>query len=301
MQDRRRTTLLVPLDGSELAEAALPYAESLARSLGLGLRLVSVVDTGPDTMLVYAESKRDSLVHAEQDTRKRYLETVRRPLDEREMSTSVIVLDGDPVERILAAADETDVELLVIGTHGRGGIERLYLGSVADKVMRLATCPTVMIPVQESVAAAPVNLRRIVVPLDGSSLAEAALPWAQRLAVANKGTLVLVRIQPIRPSLTMAGPYMPELAEIQTELERLAEGYLQTMEQQLEADVPVETVVLRGAPAPELVHYLQTSPSDLVVMTTHGRGGLKRLLLGSTADRLVRSGFPVLLIRATSA
>ena len=143
-----------------------------------------------------------------------------------------------------------------------------------------------------------IHLRRIAVPLDGSPLAEAALAPAARLAAAAGARLVLLRVQSLPVMATMAYQYVPDLGEIDAELEQLAQQYLEGVLGRLPAGVAADIAVIRGVPAATLADYLQENAVDLVVMTTHGRGGVRRLALGSTADRLVRLGLPVLLIRA---
>jgi nucleotide-binding universal stress UspA family protein len=192
--------------------------------------------------------------------------------------------------------------MVVMATHGRGGLQRLFLGSVADKVMRTADQPTLLIsPSEDATARQAIQLRRIVVPLDGSPLAEAALAPAARLAAAAGARLVLLRVQSWPVMTTMALPYVPDLGPVEAELERQAQQYLEGVLGRLPAGVAADIAVLRGIPTMTLVDYVQENAVDLVVMTTHGRGGVRRLALGSTADRLIRLGLPVLLIRAAES
>jgi nucleotide-binding universal stress UspA family protein len=143
-----------------------------------------------------------------------------------------------------------------------------------------------------------VTLRRIVVPLDGSELAETALSPAAALAAATGAMLSLVRVQPLLSATAAIYGYTPGLDRMDADAAAACEDYLAQIKRRLSAGGRVETIVLRGSPASMLESFALTEDVDLVVMTTHGAGGLRRLVLGSTADRLVRAGAPTLLIRA---
>jgi nucleotide-binding universal stress UspA family protein len=295
--------LVVPLDGSEVAEAALPYAEELAGALGASLHLITVVEREPGGLFALAPEIREQLAQGQLEGVTEYLATIARGLRSRGVVTdteTVETIAGHATEEILAAADRIAASMVVLATHGRGGLERLFLGSVADKVMRSAHQPTLLISPHEDVPVRQaIQLRRIAVPLDGSPLAEAALAPAARLAAAAGARLVLLRVQPLPVITTMAYAYVPDLGAIEAELEHLAQQYLAEIQGRLPAGVVADLAVLRGVPTATLAEYLQENAIDLVVMTTHGRGGVRRLALGSTADRLVRLGLPVLLIRAS--
>jgi len=294
--------LLVPLDGSEVAEAALPYAEALARVLGGSLHLLAVVEREPGGPFALAPEIRDQLAQGQIQGMTEYLATVARELGGRGVvagTETVETIEGHATEEILAAADRIAAGMVVMATHGRGGLQRLVLGSVADKVMRTAHQPTLLISAREDARVRQgIQLRRIAVPLDGSPLAEAALAPAATLAAAAGARLVLLRVQSLPVTATMADGYVPDLSAVEAELERQAQQYLAEMQGHLPAGVAADIAVLRGVPTATLADYLEENAVDLVVMTTHGRGGVRRLAMGSTADRLVRLGLPVLLIRA---
>ena len=192
--------------------------------------------------------------------------------------------------------------MIVMATHGRGGFQRLRLGSVADRVVHAATLPVLLVAPPATRAPATVELRRIAVPLDGSPLAESALPLAKQLADDSHAALTLVRVEPfLMGAAAAAYPYAPSSPELDVGMEDAAAAYLENVRLTRCAGTQTESIVLRGTAAASLIQYFQDLPADLVVMTTHGRGGFKRLVLGSTADQLVRAGIPVLLIRAQPA
>lgn len=290
--------VLVPLDGSEVAEAALPYAEAIARATGSTLRLFAVAETEQGWPLAASDALREAQIANQRRALDEYLHDLCPPLEGRGVAASVLLAQGEPVEQILAAATDPEVAMVVMATHGRGGVERWYLGSVADKVMRLVERPILLVtPARAGEERGAVRLARIAVPLDGSPLAEAALPAAADLAAATGAAVTLVRVQPWLVAATMPYPYVPEMGELETQIEEADRAYLATARARLRPGIAVDLVLLRGTPSGELLAFFETNRPDLVVMTTHGRGGLKRLVLGSTADRLVRAGLPVLLLR----
>lgn len=295
-----RTHILVPLDGSDVAEAALPYAEAVARLTGAGLRLLTVVSKEPAGLTGRPPEVREFLERVAGETLGAYLAATLNSFDSSDVAVATSLVIGDPVDEILAATDEPDIAMTVMATHGRGGAARLLVGSVADAVMRLSTRPVLLVrPPESDQAPSPVTFRRLLVPLDGSADAELALAPATELASAAGARLCLVRVEPWLSAMTAPYGYLPDLTRMDQQVAEEAEAYLERVRGTLPKHIAADATVLRGAPAGCLTEYLeeQDRPVDLTVMTTHGRGGLRRLLLGSTADRLVRSGAPVLLLR----
>lgn len=278
--------ILAPLDGSETAEAALPYVALLPSER---VRLLAVESDWVDLTAVCRAA----------DDCKTYLEAVAAPLREQGRDVDTIVAFGNPAEQILALATATD--LVVMGSHGHGGVRRFVLGSVADEVARHAPVP-VMIVRGGSASPPAVQLTRIVVPLDGSELAEQAVPVAAALAADLGVPVHLMRVldvdalrATVKAGIHAAAAYMRSQEEIQ----RYAEEYLAEQVQELRnRDLTATVEVLTGSPAVTLLDAMR--PDDLVVMTTHGRGGVRRWLLGSVADKLVRAAeAPVLLVPAS--
>jgi nucleotide-binding universal stress UspA family protein len=190
-----------------------------------------------------------------------------------------------------------------MATRGHGGVQRWLLGSVADKVMRLSSRPVLLIrpPEPEDGAAsltAAVPLRRLMVPLDGSPLAEAALPLADSLGAALGASLLFVRVEPWLVTMMPDVGYVPNLAQMDADAEAAAQSYLDEVRGRLTPALQSASTVARGAPAETLIRLVAEDGIDLFVMSTQGRGGLSRLVLGSTADRVVRAGVPTLLVRA---
>jgi nucleotide-binding universal stress UspA family protein len=139
-----------------------------------------------------------------------------------------------------------------------------------------------------------------MVPLDGSSLAEAALPMAIDLARACGATIVLVRVQPFATPLWMPDSTPEAVEEVDAAIAASAESYLGTIRGEIPPEIRTQTIVLRSSPQLRLQEFVSEADIDLVVMTTHGRHGFRRMVVGSVADRMVRGGVPVLLLRPSS-
>jgi nucleotide-binding universal stress UspA family protein len=213
---------------------------------------------------------------------------------------------GDPAERILAEATREHVDLVVMASHGRGAIRRWVIGSVMDRVVRTSPIPVMVMRPRdgEHIDGSAHDIRRIVVPFDGSDLAAQALPFARRLALSLHLPILLVKVTEIKQSLDTALSYGVALGpEIYNEILRVAQvddmEELALVASQLRRDgVEVQELVMDGVIADAIVSVLE--PTDIIVMTSHGRGGLRRLVLGSIAEKLVRQGpVPVILVPAT--
>lgn len=303
--------ILVPLDGSDFAERALPLALSIARRSGGRLRLLTVhvpvaaLDTEPAHTPATATLEAPAREAAE-----RYLDGVLARVRATGPEAAGEVRVGAVERVILAAAEEHGCDLIVMATHGRGGVKRLWLGSIADRVIRSAERPVLLVPGSEE--APPVDLgsappiRAIIIPLDGSELAEEALAPATALGELMGAGYILFRAVP--PPLTVGSPYMAESAEVDPDLHERqradARRYLEGVAGRLGRVTGRVTVTLSEEPgvAEPLLRLAESERDAIVVMTTHGRGAVKRLLLGSVADKVVRATTrPVLLVRAAEA
>jgi nucleotide-binding universal stress UspA family protein/predicted transcriptional regulator len=296
--------LLVPLDGSELSEVALPWAASLARGHGFSLVLVRVVPwplwmgqpDGYMTPDVYEHVRATEL-----DEATTYLAAVRQRLVARNLVVETVVAEGFPATAILDLAEERDAVAIVMATHGRGGVARLVLGSVATQMVAQATMPLLLVRPEPSVPAATPTLRRLLVPLDGSPLAEQALDLAQ--AVASEGaTLLLLRVvAPVerrKPGVGVPDTFIDEVAT-QGAVREAASYLRQLAESRVRPPCAVETLVRVGHPTEQIFAAAQEASADLIVASTHGRTGPRRWLLGSVADGLVRRAeVPVFLVSA---
>ena len=276
--------ILVPLDGSPEARAALPYAAALAT---------------PGTEIVLLTVTRSS---GDEDAARADLESVAQPLRVAGRMVRTEVAVGNPPRRIVDAAADLRPEMIVMASHGRGALGRLIYGSVADQVGRESPVPVMVVRARQLVPG-PVGITRLIVPLDGSPRAEAALPLATAISRRLGTPIALVRVvdpADLMPPAIGMGEAIPfEIYdEAEKELEQEARNYLETMAQTLrEQGLPVAISVLTGPAASSIKEA--TSLGDVLVLSSHERTGVTRWLLGSVAEKLTREDeAPVILVPA---
>ena len=302
--------ILVPLDGSEFSERVLPVARRLAADLSLPMRLLQAIEEERPTIsqalnerLYYVHSAHHRGLHA-----RAYAEPVRARLMESGLSVDITVPQGDPGDAIVAEADREPGTLIAMSSHGRSGATRWWMGSVADRVLHRTASPLLLIhPSDRRGPAVSGEFGRIVVPVDGSEMAEEALPHASHLGKAMGLVVELVRAIPSMEEygrFSMLGPaslvsQAPTYAEYRAIVEKDAEDYLAQVSERLKQEgVMTDWRVLQGPAAAAIIDHSVASEDALLVMTTHGRSGVARMVLGSVAERVVRqSGEPVLLVR----
>jgi len=286
-------TILLPLDGSPLAERALSYAAVLARRCEATVVLVEAVLAHTFPGVDPGEAQTEVTTGAE-----RYLDTAAGRLSADGIVTETHVYYDHPVHAILDAATRRQADLIVMSTHGRGGLSRMLYGSVADQILRRATIPVLLVPsiVEHAWPAdGPVSL---LVPLDGSELATQALQSTELLTEAFGSRVTLLRVvQPVPYPLYGEGyAYVPydEDAEV-ADARRYLDGQAARL---VERGVCVTTDVAVGEPARAIGESARAQDVDVVVMATHGHGGLSRLILGSVATATLRhTTAPLLLVR----
>ena len=296
----RLRSILVPLDGSSVAEQALPVAVAIAERGRCKIKLVLVhqplsgVEPGPAyTKLELAMEK------ANRD----YLRSVvARYRDRLGRALSSAVLEGPVAATLARYARELSSDLLVMTTHGRGGIRRAWLGSVADQLIRTSEVPILVVRGHEQDQAPPVSLGEILVPLDGSPLAEAVLDPVTALARLWDAEISLVQV--VSPVILTSDPVLPFPSgysdQIMTMRREAAQDYIRDVAERLrEAGVKASGVAVMGSGVAEtLLDLARPEHVGLIATATHGRGGVRRLVLGSVADKLVRAAqVPVLVVR----
>jgi nucleotide-binding universal stress UspA family protein/predicted transcriptional regulator len=297
--------LIVPLDGSELGEAALPWAAYLGRTQNLKLVLTQVVPwpiyPATDGLGGYLPGEvYDEVLEESRQEATDYLGGVRERLERDGLKAEVVVREGMPAENLLDLADELGAYAIAMSTHGRGGLARFVLGSVAERVIQQATVPVLLVRARETPMTDTPRSNRLLIPLDGSPLAERALDLARELDGA--ATLVLTRV------VAPVTHFIPDAEGATTFVDTIgtrrvvdeAEAYLRQVEQSLqERGARTEVSVRRGAAASEIHAAAHELQADLIVMATHGRVGPGRWFLGSVADQVVRQAdLPVLLVSA---
>lgn len=288
--------IVVPLDGSELSEKAVPYAVTIARATDARLLFCTIWEEGERALIANLPDQAEDLFKQGTEHYESYLAGVANQVEGVEVATEVLL--GAPAEAIQRVLEQRDPRLLVIATHGRSGLSRWHYGSVASKLAREAPAPTIVIGPQVLADGAQEGaIRRILVPLDGSSLAEAALRPALEMAEALDASLVLAQVVNWTAQTFAFGPADVDIVEIDKRLTEGAQAYLERVKEEQKTQRPIETVVLHGLPASALIDLIAAKEIDLVVMSSHTRSGLTRAVLGSVAERLLQGKAPVLLIR----
>jgi nucleotide-binding universal stress UspA family protein len=293
--------LLVPLDGSKTAEQVLPYARLLSRTLGLPVQLLTAIDLEELAPLTSrAEGRFLDKVMAERMRESRtYLETIARSFPGA--GARFLVERGKPEDVVIERAGAEKDTLIAMATHGRSGIQRWLLGSVAEKILRGAANHLLLVRTTEAGKTdGEATLKSIVAPLDGSALAEKALPYVAQLAKGMNLDVILMRAYALPPS-AVSQDFGPHLKEFMAELETEARSYLAEKTEELKGKGPerFSAVVDFGYGAEEIIALGRKTPDNLIAMCTHGRSGVKRWVLGSVTEKVVRhSGDPVLIVPA---
>jgi nucleotide-binding universal stress UspA family protein len=295
------TRMLVPLDGSKTAENVLPYARSLAKALKTPVALIGVIEMSHFTSGAKA-SYLDTLVEAAIRRNQEYLQRAAKTFPSA--SVECTVEGGAPEEIIITKAAENRGTLIAMATHGRSGLKRWLLGSVAEKVLRGANNPVLLVRATEDAKTeGEMAPERVIVPLDGSQLAEAVIPIVVELAKAAKLKVVLVQAYGATPIMYSVSheDFLHDLNKILAESKSEATSYLDNMADQLKSKglADVVQIVSEGEGAETVIELARGAPNSLIVMCTHGRSGVKRWVLGSVTEKVVRhGGNPVLVIRA---
>jgi len=296
--------ILVPLDGSALAEQAIPFAVAVAHAETeiVFVRVASSAEPIRDVLgrvAVHTDEVEEVVV--DRSTEDLRAAAGRWP-DLNQDRVSYVVRVGDYATEILCAAEENGCDLIIAASRGRGAVGRLAFGSVVDRLSRATTIPIMIVRPQDAASEIGTpKLRRIVVPYDGSELATQAFPVA--MALAKKLSLDVHMIHAINSTafLPMAAPmepyYSPEVYDqLLGDLQAQAQTELEAAKTQF-AEAGIEATFEIVAGSPYAVIAERTQAEDLIVMTSHGRSGIRRWLIGSVAEKLVRDGpVPVVLV-----
>lgn len=290
MAEIRLQQILVPLDGSLEAECVLPYLRDLAPRFNAKVYILGV-GIGQKTRRV------NRLLED-------YIAKITEELSEQGIKAEEAVLYGKAAESILDFAQSKKVDLITMATHGLSGMTRWWLGSVAEKVVSAASTPIMLVQAKRTEkhdAKSKKAIERILVPLDGSELGQAALPYAEMLTLKTGAALDLLHIisppGAIEASL-LTGPDWIKLIQV---LQKAGEEYLKEVIQQLaERGIKATYEVMTGEPADKIVQYAEEKKASLIAMSTHGRTGLARWVMGSVADKVVHgASMPVWLVRSS--
>lgn len=294
--------ILVPLDGSKLAESVLPAAAAMADGFGAQVTLLHIIEErAPETV-----HGQPHLTDADQA--QAYLEEVARGPVFRDRSVELHVhrsKEGDVADSLMAHARELGADLVVLSTHGRSGLRELLFGSIALRALQRGTTPILLVNPTPDGGAPAFAPRKILVPLDGTPAHEPALPIASRLASAWHAALHLVLVVPTAQTLfgheAATSVFMPMAKRALLDLaEQGGDEYLRKVASGLIAEgLPTTNQVSRGEPVASVIETAAQVGADLVVMATHAKGPMDGFWSGSLTPKLMeRLGRPLLLVRA---
>ena len=299
--------LLVTLDGSEFGEHALPFARSIAERSGASVNLSHVRCCDPpddllqNTPFQYEGVSMELYDERHEEEQRRYLSErvagLQRDLPGAEVSSSL--LEGYVTEALNRHAREMDADLIIMTTHGRTGVSRAWLGSVADSLVRHSSFPLMVIrPMEDGETFPEARFDHVLIPLDGSPIGENILEPSVELGRIMGSRVTLLHV--VAPHLSIGARVSPLPAgHFKNRLEE-AEQYLAKVRTNLEKEGIETDIVIDSniAPARAILAAAEDKDVDLIALATHGYTGVKRAILGSVTDKVLRaSRWPLLLKR----
>ena len=300
--------ILVPLDGSPQAEVALPYVAAIAKGLGSEVTILHAIGgsrvlTGRLTRDTEQRQYLEQLQADSQRMAQGYLEVQVKRLQDLGISVNSSITLGRPSEVIVGYGGDDKPDLIAMCTQGRSGLSGVALGSVAGHVLQNSRSPLLLVHPGEFAYKPVATVGKIVVPLDTSELAEAALPIAQELALGLKLTITLVLALPKLSRLYLGTEMVAHPSDILEKAQGEAAEYLKEVASRLEPEgTTVEWKVLHEDPGAAIVEYADQSKDSWITMATRGRSGLGRWVLGSVTDKVIRTGnSPMLIVRAAQS
>lgn len=277
--------ILFPTDYSVSAEHAFSQAAYLAERYNATLHVLHVADPVPSSSTV------QPLQFSEADVAEELRLSLEEPSTPFQSRKQIVQAErpregGSVSYTILAYAEDHDIDVIVMGTHGRSGAERLLMGSVASQVVRLATCPVFTIRHDARVAARG-SILRILVPVDFSEHAYLAATYATDLAATYGAHLDLIHVieETALPTIYGIEPMVVQIPDVEQEAQKALDHIAETARQ---AGVSVKIHVHIGHPSRDIIDFAASDGADLIVMATHGLTGLKRFFLGSVAEKIVQ-------------
>ncbi|RLM89708.1 universal stress protein [Halobellus sp. Atlit-38R] len=269
--------ILVPTDGSPSAEAAARHGLVIAEAFDASLHVISVTgDTERSERLADAQA---------QDAISKLAELIEQ---ESDLSCQSAIEHGRPHEAILSYSSENDIDLIVMGTHGRRGLSRVLLGSVTERVIRLSNDPVLAVP-PHAIGREREGYDRILIPTDGSPGAAAAVEHGISIAERSGASVRVLYVIEGETGLPPIGDSLRDEA---------VEVLEAVTEEASDRDVSLTTHIQPGTPHEVINNFVSAHGIDLVTMGTHGRSGIRRHLLGSVTERVLRtSDAPVLTVR----
>ena len=292
-------SILCPVDRSPSSLQAFGYAIALARWQGARLNLLEVIEAAAPPGVRRAP-KNDAVPTETRAALERDLMQVLTARRASDLKVEIFMRKGNVVREIVAQAKTSRADLIVIGTHGRGGVQRLVLGSVAEKVLRLATCPVLTVRYGVSLARRRRSpFRTILCPTDFSAAANRAVAYAKRLAKEADAKLIMMSaVEWPFGDATTSRP----IAQLRKSIESTAREGLVRLLPRPGPDRPrAHPVVTFGKASAAIVKLARARSVDLIVMGVSGQGATDVALLGSTTHQVIREGtWPVLTVRTVT-
>lgn len=293
--------ILVPLDGSKFAEHGLPYAGMLAKRHPVLVTLLRVVEpTSYRTVAASLGIPADQAKASMEAYAQEYLEKAAVSFREQGIPVLTKVLEGGSASCIVDEGSTEPGTLIVMSTHGRSGISRWVFGSITNKVIQTTTNPLLIVRSTDApIGETDLAIKRVMVPLDGSRLAEQVLPWAEGLAKRMEAEVELFRVfEPIPPEAAdILRGILPH--DINVQLKAQARDYLEEIAVRMrKSGLSVRSTESEGDPVSRILESVEGQRDALVAMSTHGRSGITRWVLGSITDKVLHSAVnPLLIVR----
>lgn len=294
--------LVVATDGTETGDRAVSFALALARRHGSEVLLCNAVDHA----FAIAESVTSNgsvglelpLVRSLDDAAKSILAEAAKRFTDVGVVATTAVLEGRPAPAIVKLARERQVDAIVMGTQGKRGLERFFMGSTADGVLRRTEVPTFVVP--PGAGDAEPSFERLLIAVDDSDPSDAAAAFARDFAKAEGAQLIICSVVETNELLDKASTYGYDPTSMLDELRATVSSLVAAHTARARMDeLAVENVITDGDPAENIVKSAAARHAGLIVVGTHGRRGLRRLSVGSVAESVVRqSTVPVIVVRA---
>lgn len=303
--------MLVPLDGSKSAEVVLEYARALGCRLGLSLTLLHVYTSEESELAPMHQAYVNRVAGIVNSEFRAGQEMAGIQPKCRPAKAQGALIMGHPAEEILRYADEKKFDLILMATHGRSGIGPWIMGSVASRVLGASKIPVWLVParIPGEIVYGEWPTTKMLVPLDGSPLAESVLPHVEAIAKQRGAELVEVVLLKVCGIRHVSSDYLESMIpqswrenvwQEAVEYQCLSKQYLTRVQKQLkEAGLKVRAEVLMGNPASEIVDYAHRNPINLIVMSTHGRSGFARWSYGGVIEKVLCGvSSPIFVVRS---
>lgn len=289
--------ILIPLDGSPLAEEILTQIRRILKGKNTEIHLLRTVFV-PVSL---ARIDTGKILEVDRAAARRYLDSLAQRLRKEDIQVRTHLMEGQTAETIVRSAARTRATLIAMTTHGRSGLARWVMGSVAEKVVRSSPVPLLLMrsytPSGKPVGPVEVGFHRILVPVDGSPNALSVLAAVAPLARDYKADVTVLGVEP--PPVVAPAVYGETAYVVPEPPPHAGEDAAEAVAKLAEAGVSAKPMTAKGDPADRILHVADEIKADLIAIATHGRSGWTRFVLGSVTERVLRhSTVPMLIVRA---